>query len=242
MLETDGPWDAIVDRVRPGAPLPELGVPDLALWAALGAGVLVVAVPALWRLLRVAVTVVHELGHAVVGVLVGRSFTGLVLRADMSGHAVTVGRSRGAGRVATTWAGYPAPALVGAGLVLAAAAGWAAPVLLVVTVLLLGGLLRARSVYTVAVLVVTVGGAGWLWWAGAARVQGLVLLAVGLVLLLGAWRHLGAALRSRDPGSDPAVLARITRVPRVVWVATFVLVLAGASGLAVERILLLLGR
>lgn len=242
MRQTEALWDGIVDRARPGMALRELGVPDVALWAALGAGLLVVAVPALWRLLRVAVTVVHELGHAGVGVLVGRSFTGLVLRPDMSGHAVTVGRSRGPGRVATTWAGYPAPALVGAGLVLAAEAGWAAPVLLAVTALLLGGLLRSRSLYTVAVLVVTVGGAGWLWWAGDARVQGLVLLAVGLLLLLGAWRHLAAALRSRDPGSDPAVLARITRMPRMVWAATFVLVLGGASWLVTERLWLLLVR
>src|SRR5699024_4787175 len=109
-------WSALVERLRPGPPLAELGLPATTLWVALGAGLLVVAVAPLWRLLRVVVTVVHELGHAVVGILVGRSFTGLVLRPDMSGHAVTVGPSRGMGLVATTWAGYPAPALVGAGL------------------------------------------------------------------------------------------------------------------------------
>ena len=66
-----------------------------------------------WRVLRLAVTLVHELGHAGAGVAVGRRFTGFVLRRDMSGHAVTVGRPKGPGMVATTWAGYPVPAVVG---------------------------------------------------------------------------------------------------------------------------------
>lgn len=233
-------WAAVVERVRPGPSLTELGLPAAATWVTLGLALAAVLLPPLWRLLRVVVTVVHELGHGVVGVLVGRKFTGLVLRADMSGHAVTVGPSRGPGRVVTTWAGYPAPGLVGAALVLAAAAGWAAPVLLAGTVGLLGGLLRSRSVYTVLVMVAAVGGTGWLWWAGGAQEQGLVLLAVGMLLLLGAWRHLVAVVRAPERDSDPAVLARITRVPAVMWSASFVVVLAAGSWLAGEQLRTLL--
>lgn len=241
-VDLAGVWTAVADRVRPGPPLAELALPQAAVWAALAAGLLTVAVPPLWRLLRVVVTVVHELGHAVVGVLAGRSFTGLVLRPDMSGHAVTVGRSRGPGRVATTWAGYPAPALVGAGVVGAAAAGWGAPVLLLTAVVLAGGLLRARSLYTVLVMLAAVGAVGWLWWAGAGHVQGLVLLALGVMLVLGAWRHLAAVVRAPGAGSDPAVLARITPLPRLGWTLSYVLVLAGASWVAGDRVWVLLGR
>ena len=39
-----------------------------------------VFVPGLWRLARVAVTLVHELGHAMVGLAVGRRFTELLSR------------------------------------------------------------------------------------------------------------------------------------------------------------------
>src|SRR5699024_217250 len=67
-----------------------------------------------WRVLRLVVTLVHELGHALVGVMAGRRLAGFVLRADMSGHAVTVGPAKGPGGGATTWAGYPAPAPPGA--------------------------------------------------------------------------------------------------------------------------------
>lgn len=227
---------AVLERLRPGAPLAELGVPDVAVWVALAAGLLVVGVRPLWRLLRVAVTVVHELGHALVGVLVGRSFTGLVLRPDMSGHAVTVGRSRGPGRVATTWAGYPAPALVGLVLVLAGTGGWTGPTTFVLALLLLLGLLRSRSVYTALVMVTALAAAGWLWWAADERARGLTLLTGGVVLLLGAWRHLGAVLRAPDRGSDPAVLARLTRVPAALWALTFAVVLAASSWVAAGRL------
>ena len=228
---------AVLARLRPGAPLAELGLPDAAVWAAFAAGLLVVGVRPLWRVFRVAVTVVHELGHAVVGVLVGRSFTGLVLRPDMSGHAVTVGRSRGAGRVVTTWAGYPAPALVGLALVLAGTSGWSGLATFVVALLLLLGLLRSRSFYTVLVMVAALGLSGWLWWAGEERVRGLTLLAVGVVLLLGAWRHLGAVLRAPDSGSDLAVLARLTRLPAALWTLSFAVVLGGASWVAAGRLI-----
>src|SRR5699024_11577829 len=77
----------------------------------------IIVIDPLWRIARLAVTFVHELGHAVVGILCRRRFTGFVLRGDASGHAVTRGRPRGPGRVLTAWAGYPAPAVVGAVLV-----------------------------------------------------------------------------------------------------------------------------
>ena len=116
-----------------------------------------VAVPPVWQVLRLAVTLVHELGHALVGLAVGRRFTGFVLRGDMSGHAVTVGPARGIGRVLSTWAGYPAPAVVGAAMVWAAGRGWAAPVAHLVLVVLLVALLRVRSLLTAAVMLVAIG-------------------------------------------------------------------------------------
>ena len=104
-------WDEVVKRLEPATG--DVSLTAAAVWTVLAGSLLVVAVEPLWRVLRIAVTLVHELGHAVVGMAVGRRFTGFVLRGDMSGHAVTVGRARGFGRVVSTWAGYPAPAVVG---------------------------------------------------------------------------------------------------------------------------------
>lgn len=193
-------------------------------------------VPA-WRVLRLGVTLVHELGHAAVGVLGGRRFTGFVLRGDMSGHAVTVGRPRGPAMVATTWAGYPAPALVGAVLVLAGARGWAAPVLTLVLAGLIAALGYVRSVLTGVVVLVTVSATGALWWWRDDQVQQHVVVGLGVLLLVGAWRHLAAAVRGRDPRSDAGALARLTGVPRVLWHLSFALVLALASWLATSELL-----
>ena len=56
-------------------------------------------------------------------------------------------------------------------------------------------------------------------------------------VLVGAWRHVGAVLGSRDPRSDAAALARLTGVPPVLWLGSFVLALGLASWLAAAELL-----
>ncbi|CCH80519.1 conserved membrane hypothetical protein [Nostocoides japonicum T1-X7] len=216
------------------APAPAGAMTGSSVVLAFAVALAVCLVPGLWRWMRLAVTLVHELGHAGVGILVGRRFTGFVVRGDMSGHAVTAGRPTGLGRVATTWAGYPMPAVVGAGLVLAATGRQAAPVLTALILILLGALLRARSAGTLLTLLVSLGIAAATWWWRSDAVQAQLLLGLGVVLLVGAWRHLGAVMSGAHPRgiadvSDPGVLHRLTHIPRVVWTGSFVLVLAAAS-------------
>jgi hypothetical protein len=238
-MDDVGSWLAQAwSRLQPG-PVPAENAAVLAL--VVGAVAAAVAVPMLWRHLRVVVTVVHELGHGLVGVLCGRRFTGFVLRGDMSGHAVTVGPARGAGRVLSTWAGYPAPAVVGALLVRAAGTGWAPTVLGVTALVLLVSLVRVRSWYTALVMVALTAATAALWWWGGAALQAAVLLGVGLFLLVGAWRHLGALLGSRSPGSDAAVLAALTRVPRWCWILSFAVVLGLATWFALAPFAALAG-
>jgi hypothetical protein len=236
-IDDVGAWlEQAWSRLQPG-PVPAESPAVLA--GVLLAVAAAVAVPGLWRHLRVVVTVVHELGHGFVGVLCGRRFTGLVLRADMSGHAVTVGPARGVGRVLSTWAGYPAPALVGAVLVRAAGTGWSPTLLGVAALVLLVSLVRVRSWYTGLVMVALTALTGVLWWWGSAALQAAVLLGVGLFLLVGAWRHLGALLASRSPGSDAAVLAGLTRMPRWCWILSFAVVLGLATWFAIAPFLAL---
>ena len=227
--------DEIWARVLPEQGVALSGRPVLVV---LALALLAVAYRPLWQVVRLVVTLVHELGHALVGVLAGRRFTGFVLRGDMSGHAVTVGPARGLGRSLTTWAGYPAPALVGAAVVWLAVHGWAAPVLTAVLAVLVAVALRVRSLLTGAVVLVALVAAGALWWSAAGELQAQAVVAVGVVLIVGAWRHLGAVLASADQGvSDPAVLARLTRVPRGFWNATFVVVLAACTWAAARTAL-----
>lgn len=225
--------DEILTRMAPTA-TPDLTLTRLAVVCAVALGV--VLVPPVWRVARLAVTLVHELGHAFAGVLCGRRFTGFVLRADMSGHAVTVGKPRGLGLVVTTWAGYPAPALVAAAAVWLVTAGYAAPLLTAGLIALLVAVPRIRSGLTALVLLGALAALGALWWWGTPTLQVEVLVALALVLLVGAWRHLGAVAASRDRASDPAMLAQLTVLPRPVWILSFAAVLA-ASTWAVWRLI-----
>lgn len=207
--------------------------------AVLGCALAAVAVTPAWRVLRIAVTLVHELGHALVGMLVGRRFTGFVLRGDMSGHAVTVGKPRGPGRVLSTWAGYPAPAVVGAAMVWLAGRGWSAALVAAVIVALVVALFRVRSALTLVVVLTALAGAGALWWWRDDATQARVLVGSGIVLLIGAWRHLAAVWGSSDRSSDPRVLASLTHVPSFVWNLTFAVGCAAATWVVGSEVLLL---
>lgn len=218
-------WERVLEHLRGST---SAHVPAGTAWlaGALVAAAAVVVVPPVWRRVRTVVTIVHELGHAGVGILCGRRFTGLVVSRDMSGHAVTAGRPGGPGLVATTAAGYPMPVLVGAGVIAAAMAGWAGAVLLVAVVALAAGLVRARSLYTVVALVVALAVAGGVWWWGSATARAAVVAACGVVLVVGGWRQLMAVVVHGGRDDDPAVLRWLTGVPVAVWDLAFVIVCA----------------
>lgn len=226
----------LTSRLASAAP----GLAAGALGAAALAALVVVLIPMVWLRLRIAVTLVHELGHALVGIAFGRRFTGFVVRGDMSGHAVTVGPARGFGRIATTWAGYPMPALVGLLMVWSTTSGYAAALLFGCLVTLVVVLVFVRSAGTLVTVAAAGAGIGALWWWRNDEVQTLAVVATGLVLLMGAWRHLGALTSShgrRDPGSDANVLRQLTGIPAFVWLTTFAATLAAATWAAARLLL-----
>lgn len=224
---------AVWERITPGVP----GDAGWWLLLALVTAALVVTVPPLWRLVRPAVTIVHELGHAIVGVLMGRRFTGFVVSADMSGHAVTVGPRRGIGRILTLLAGYPAPAVLGVVLVQLALVGWAGAALFAALVVLVVSLVFTRSAHTVLAVLATAAVIGVTWWYGSPGVVTALTLGAGAFLLLGAWRHLGAVMTSRRRSEDPGQLAQLTGIPAALWNLMFALVIGACTAWAVLTLL-----
>lgn len=220
-------WADLVTKLTPATEGVTLGTIPLLIAIAVG------AVGALWRpawvALRLLTTLVHELGHATMAVLVGRKVHGIVVRADSSGLAVTAGKKNGFGRILTTWAGYPAPAITALAAAAAATTGYSGIALFVFTVLSAWGLVMARSVTSVAVFITAVAGFGSLWWFGddSQRAQGLITVAT--LLLFGAWRSLRDVSTSRDSGSDTKTLATLTAIPSVFWLGTFFVVNACAT-------------
>ncbi|VXB94731.1 M50 family metallopeptidase [Nocardioides sp. AX2bis] len=201
----------------------------------------VVGLPSTWRRTRVAVTVAHEGAHAAVAVLSGRRLNGVRLHRDSSGLTLSHGRPRGPGMVATAFAGYPGPALLGLGAAVLLADGRALAVLWLAVLLLAGLLLWVRNAYgllAVGVSLTLVAAVSW-WaeprWQSAAAHVGtwfLLLGAVRAAVELGRDRR-----RERARTSDADVLARLTHVPAPVWVAVLVLVTLGAAALSARLLL-----
>ena len=207
---------------------------------------LAVLSPRAWRVTRLLVTITHEGGHALAAVVSGRRLGGIRLRSDTSGVTVSSGRPRGPGMVATLAAGYLAPAVVGLAAVGLLIAGHSVGLLWLVAGLLAAMLLQIRNAYGFVVLVL----------AGAAlvlvslRLDAVVQSALAYLLT---WLLLVAApkpvlelialhRRGGGQGSDADQLARLTRVPALLWAAGFLLL--DLAGLALGSVLLLpaLGR
>jgi Peptidase M50B-like len=196
-----------------------------------GVALSVVVVPTLWGLARHVVTIAHEGAHGLAALLSGRRLSGIRLHSDTSGVTVSRGRPTGLGMVVTAFAGYVGPALLGLGAAAllrerhALAALWLAVLLLALL------LLQIRNFYGLyAVLVAGLGVFAVSWW-GSADVQSwaawtgtwfLLLAAPRPVLELQALRR-----RGRARTSDADQLARLTRLPGLLWVALFLVVTLG---------------
>ncbi|WP_372733845.1 M50 family metallopeptidase [Nocardioides sp.] len=200
---------------------------------------LLVLHPFSWQRVRLGITVVHEAGHALVALLVGRRLSGIRLHSDTSGLTVSRGRPTGLGMVAMLAAGYLAPALLGLLAAVLLAHGRGVGLLWLLVLLLAVLLVWVRNGYGLVVLLAGAGGLFALTWWGSAQAQSIAAYEVAWLLLLAAPRPLlellGRGRRGRRT-SDPDQLAALTHIPAVLW--TLVLLAANAAGLIVGVALL----
>ena len=215
------------DQVTTSSPTPSTGLVIVAAAVAL----ILVLVPGLWLRSRHLVTIAHEGSHGVAALLSGRRLAGIRLHSDTSGLTVSKGRSSGPGMVATAGAGYVGPAAVGLGAAYLLSAGYPLGVLWALLVLLALLLLQIRNFF--GLWSVLVAGAGLFvvtWWS-TTQTQLLVAYVVTWFLLLAAPRPVvelqEQRRRGRGRGSDADTLARLTKVPGLVWVGLFLLVTVG---------------
>jgi hypothetical protein len=206
-------------------------VPSLERSVLLGAAAvaaLLVLSPTLWRITRNVVTIAHEGAHGVVALVSGRRLSGIRLHSDTSGLTVSAGRPTGLGMVLTCAAGYLGPGLFGLGAAALLAAGHAIGLLWALLLLLALVLLQIRNWYGLwSVLVTGVVVFAATWWLpptgqaafGAVGTWFLLLAAPKTVVELQRGRR-----RHSAPDSDADQLARLTRVPAVLWVGFFLLV------------------
>jgi hypothetical protein len=218
--------------------------PDLERWlllATAAAALLLTGVPMLWRRTRNVVTIAHEGAHGLVAVVAGRRLSGIRLHSDTSGLTVSAGRPTGPGMVFTLLAGYTGPGLFGLGAAALLAAGYAVGLLWALLALLALLLVQIRNWYGLWSVLVT-GGLLFAatWWLPT---EGQVLVAASATwfLLLASPRAVVELQRVRrrrgSPHSDADQLARLTRVPALVWVGVFLLVDVGALVLGASWLL-----
>jgi len=204
------------------------GISRSAVAAAALIGAVALIVPRrVWRWARLGVTAVHESGHAVVALLVGRKVTAIHLRPDSSGVTIHYGPGGRFRRFMTAAAGYPAPGLLG--LAGAALIAYREPRIWLVALLALGLVnivLWVRNLFGFVVMAAWVAGWGWLFVRGTAGVDALVSAVAVWYLVLGGLR---AALEvpSGPARSDAADVGRLLHLPT--WLCKTGFVIAGAA-------------
>ncbi|WP_086820794.1 M50 family metallopeptidase [Allokutzneria sp. NRRL B-24872] len=188
-----------------------------------------------WRLARNIITIVHEAGHALIAVLVGRRLSGIRLHSDTSGVTVSRGRPTGPGMVFTSLAGYIAPSLVGLGFAALLGSSRITLLLWVCTAVLLLMLIMVRNAYGALVLLVTGGALVSVSLLTTSGVQAAFAYLITWFLLLGGVRPVSELQRKRSRGrardSDADQLARLTSTPAITWVLVFFVVTLGSLGL-----------
>lgn len=203
--------------------------PPLPAWGVLAVGVIAALItwtPTGYRVVRHAVTIVHEAGHATVATLHGRRLHGIKLHADTSGVTVSSGRPTGLGMINTVTAGYPAPAVIGVAGAYVLSRGYATGLLwalLVVCALMLIQIRNFYGLWTILVSGLVIGATVWFLPTQAASWVAYLLV---WSLLLAAPRSVVELQRARrratvDATSDADQLARLTGLPAVTWVAWF---------------------
>ncbi|OLT41190.1 hypothetical protein BJF85_24495 [Saccharomonospora sp. CUA-673] len=193
--------------------------------------VVVSSVP--WRFVRGVLTIVHEAGHALAALLVGRRLQGIRLHSDTSGVTVSRGRPDGPGMVLTALAGYPAPALLG---LLFSWLVWGehlSAVLVITAVLLLGVLVMVRNAYGVFTVLLVAGVLAAVAWTAPPGVQAVFVYLVTWFLVLGSVRPLGELQTKRRRGqardSDIDQLARLTALPAGIWLLVMGVLIVGCA-------------
>ena len=192
-------------------------------------------VPGAWGITRHVVTIAHEAAHGFAALLSGRRLHGIRLHSDTSGLTVSAGRTTGPGMILTAAAGYVGPGLIGLGAAAMLAHEKAVGLLWMLLILLALLLIQVRnwfglwSILFSAVVVFVVS-----WWLPP-QAQSAFAYVLTWFLLLAAPRpvlELQTHRRgTRSRSSDADQLARLTKVPAIVWVGFFLVVTVGALGL-----------
>lgn len=206
-----------------------------AVWATGVVALLVVLWSPSWAISRHVITIAHEGAHAVAALLSGRRLSGIRLHSDSSGLTVSKGKRTGPGMVATAFAGYVGPAVLGLAAAYLLSREHALGVLWGSLLLLALLLLQIRNFYGLYAVLVAGGLVFAVSWFGSEQVQSLTAYVGTWFLLIAAPKPVlelqTQRRRGGAGGSDADALARLTKIPGLVWVGIFLVANLGALAL-----------
>lgn len=214
-------WDALLERWHiAAAPEP---------WAIFIVAIAVatlVSVPAIWSKIRQAATIVHEMGHAVVGYIFGRKIDGISLHSDTSGVTTSRGKPYGLGFLLSVLSGYPAPSFLGLGMIWAATTNWSGAALTLFAALMLIALWLCRNAVGFLSCGLAVTASAALWWWGTPPVVANAVLAVGIFMVIAGFRCCIDLWKAHKHGdgetSDAGQAASLSVViPSTIWIGFF---------------------
>jgi Peptidase M50B-like len=166
------------------------------------------------------VTVAHEGGHIVVAILTLRKPRVFHVNETTGGGETLIEAGWGAGLILSVLAGYLTPPLVGLAGANLLLAGKAWSLLWASVILLFGAYFKAKNLFTILIVTLAGAGIGWTAIRGWPELQAGVAVGLVWLMLIGSVRSL-VALRFGGDGSDAAILADNTLIPRILWVALF---------------------
>lgn len=171
------------------------------------------------------VTVTHESGHMVVGVLTGATVKHFYLNRDDEGGATQFDRGPGwLGGIITGLAGYLTPPLMGLGGAALLRKGLAWPVLWMAVALLFLAWIKARDEVTSIAVLTVAAAATYVGLYGSPVLRAAFAAGMVLLLLIGGVRGAVVSSAERGSGSDADRLARSTLIPAGLWKAAYVTV------------------
>ena len=166
------------------------------------------------------VTIAHESGHVLLGIVTGHKISHYEVEYGGAGGTSHSDHGWSLGRILLSAAGYTAPPLLGLGGAALLAAGKAWPLLWTVVALLALALIKAEKEWTTFVVLLFAVATGYVALYGAPALQAASAAGIVWILLFGGLR--AAAVSGLGNDSDAAKLARDTLIPRQLWKAGFV--------------------
>lgn len=189
--------------------------------AATAVGALVLLVAA-WPAVGAFLTVAHEAGHVVVGILTGHRVLFFEVIDENAGRTVSERKGWGPARILMTFAGHVAPPLLGLGGAALFDAGSMLLLLWATVVLLILALVKAEREWTTFVVLLLAAGTGYAALYGTPLLQAGFAAGLVWLLLFGGVRD--AVDAATTAGTDADQLFRDTLIPRVLWKGSFIAV------------------